>query len=122
MHTKADWLLLFEKVREAGDDAESAYLVRTRLRRALLGSVRLATTHAGVEGPDLPGTYSLPAGVSPLAAKVLDRYNRLYERTVRLCQPSEAFDARWRQGWGTCLRDLDELEHALSELDAGGAA
>src|SRR5437868_9461250 len=110
MYTKPDWLQLLEMVREAGDDAESAYLVRTRLRRALLGSARFATTLAGVKGPDLPGPYPVSLGVSPLAAKVLDRCHRLYEKTVRLCQPSEAFDARWKRGWGECLKDLDELE------------
>src|SRR5262245_15459141 len=83
MRTKAECLRLIEMVREAGHDPESAYLVRTRFRRALLGSARFATVVAGANGPDFPGSYAIPEGASPGTAKVLSLCSHINERTLR---------------------------------------
>ena len=117
MSTKAECLQLIEMVREAGDAPESAYLVRTRLRRALLGSARFATSISETSEPALPGNYSIPADASPAAAKVIDLCGQIHARTLRLCQPSEAFDARWKREWGSHMMDLERLEEAVSALD-----
>jgi hypothetical protein len=118
MRTKAECLRLIEMVREAGHEPQSAYLVRTRLRRALLGSARFATVVAGANGPAFPGSYAIPEDTSPRATKVLGLCNQIHERTLRLCQPSEAFDARWQREWGNHMADLKKLEEAVSALDA----
>src|SRR6266511_3653330 len=96
MSTRTDCLQLIEMVREAGEDPESAYLVRTRLRRALLGSARFATLASEAGRPPLPGNHAIPADASQAAAKVIDLCSQIHATTLRLCQPSEAFEARWK--------------------------
>jgi hypothetical protein len=44
---------------------------------------------------------------------LVDTCNRLYRSAERLCQPSEALDARWQDGWKTVQADLEELEHYM---------
>ncbi len=117
MSTRAECLRLVQMVREAGDDPESAYLVRTRLRRALLASARFASLASEFSVPALPGDYSIPRDASPAAAKVIHLCSQIHARTLRLCQPSEAFDARWKRDWGKHLMDLKRLEEAVSTMD-----
>ncbi len=100
MSTKTDCLQLIRLVREAGKDPESAYLVRTRLRRALIGSTEFAHLTKGHDG----------------ANTVVHLCDTIRETTLRLCQPSEAFDARWQRDWEGHVQRLTELEEAVGAL------
>lgn len=116
MTTKGECLQLIEKVRAAGSDPESAYLVRTRLRRALLGSARFAAKVCDLKGPVVPGHFSLSGDLSPSAKELIELCNGIHAKTRRLCQPSEAFDARWKRAWAELLTDLVRLEKTVSGL------
>ena len=87
-------LKLLRELREAATDPEGAYLVRTRLRRALV-----AVTRASF------GRECDPA--------VTRAARQLEQRALHLCQPSEALDLRWKSQWSEVEADLDALEAAL---------
>lgn len=40
--------------------------------------------------------------------------NQVQSISKTICQPSEPLDNRWRAGWSELLRELDELESALT--------
>jgi hypothetical protein len=115
MHTKEDCLELIKSVREIADDPHSAYLLRTRIKRALLSTIRLAATYAGAEAPTLPRTFFLPSEAPQKSKEIVNACNNLLANTRRLCQPSEALDTRWNQGWASVLDDLGLIEEKLRE-------
>jgi hypothetical protein len=96
------YLSLLNAVKEAGRDARLAYLVRSRLRRALMALER------GRRGANDP---------TPLAAapdEIRELVKDLRERVVALCQPSEALDGGWRKDWAIVLMDVERLETWLA--------
>ena len=119
MHSKEDCLSLIAKVRSNVAEPESAYLLRTRVKRSILSAARLAAEHLGAELPLLPEAMESPATSAGNPGVVLASCNRLIVRTRELCQPSEALDSRWRQGWQEVLEELDTLEGALAEMSSG---
>ncbi len=121
MHSKADCLNLIAKVRADVAEPESAYLLRTRIKRSILSAARLAAEQLGTEGPVLPEATVPPIGAAGKPGTVLASCNRLIARTRHLCQPSEALDLRWRQGWHEVLEELAALERALTEMPSGPA-
>src|SRR4051794_25988485 len=98
MDTESYYLSLLDAVKEAGRDASLAYLVRSRLRRALVALERGRRRTA-----EAPPLASAPPEIQALVSDL-----RL--RISALCQPSEALDAGWRQEWGTVLTDVERLE------------
>lgn len=114
MLTRTDPLTDLAELRFAADDLESAYLVRTRLRRLLLNVARDIARRENLPAPEMPGVYEVaadaPLQVRQLAALVSD----IYQRSDRMCQPSESLDARWRADWGELTALLDTLEQTLS--------
>src|SRR6266853_1371868 len=119
MHSKEDCLKLIAKVKSNVANPESAYLLRTRVKRSVLSAARLAAEQLGTEMPVLPEPTdpgSIPKGK---AGAVLASCNRLIFRTQQLCQPSEALDSRWKQGWHEVLQELALLEECLTEMQSG---
>jgi hypothetical protein len=94
------YIRLLEEIREASDEPAKAYLVRSRLRRALIG------LHRGFY--DRQDAATLPGGVA-------ERVERLEQVALRLCQPSEALDLRWKRDWAEMRRELEDLEALLHQ-------
>jgi hypothetical protein len=113
--SRATCLRQLDRVQEATGDTDSAYLMRTRLRRALLGTVRHVAQLEGARAPELPGHFVLPDGCSVRSQTLIEVCNRLYRDSEALCQPSEALDIRWRDGWQALDADLASLRRLLAE-------
>lgn len=101
MTTREYCLSLLDKVDEAGRDPKLAYLVRTRLRRAVIGLER-----GRREEPDVPPLQQAPQGIRELTTD-------LTARVIWLCQPSEALDVRWKREWDDVLDGVARLRHWL---------
>lgn len=88
---------LLDEVERAGRDPQLAYLVRTRLRRALVGLERGRSdeTSGGL-------LAEAPTDVRELTAS-------LRMRVESLCQPSEALDMRWTREWDSVLAEVARL-------------
>lgn len=97
MTTQQYCLKLLDQVEQAGRDPELAYLVRTRLRRALVALER------GRSDSDKGGILDqAPTDLQDLAKD-------LASRALWLCQPSEALDVRWKREWRDVLSDMARL-------------
>lgn len=103
-------------LRDAAEDPGAAYLIRSRLRRALLSCARLVAEREGVQKPVLPGQWALSDDASEEARAALALCRRIYQNAAHLCQPSESFDVRWEEGWSQLQLDLEELEGLLHRL------
>lgn len=96
---------LLEDVQRAGRDPSRAYLVRTRLRRALVALER--------------GRRDQPGGILDEAPDELRRLaTDLGARVASLCQPSEALDVRWKREWGFVLDDVERLQRWVARRSA----
>jgi hypothetical protein len=107
-----------EAVREAAAEPQAAYLIRSRLRRALLSCARTVAELQGVEKPVLPGQW-VATSASPEATEVIGLCRRIHQSAEHLCQPSESFDIRWEDGWRDLETDLNFLKLALARLGDG---
>lgn len=83
-----------DKVLASDFDPETAYPLRARLGRATLSASRAATDLA-------------------LSAAARNLINRLEAATKHIMQPSEPFDAHWREQWADVLNDLRALRSLL---------
>ena len=115
MHTKKECLQLIKAVRDIASDPDSAYLLRTRVKRTLLSISRLAAYHASVEMPMLPETMSLPVQAPLSSRNLIASCNGLLSSARKLCQPSEALDTRWNEGWATVIAELAHIEKQLMD-------
>jgi len=107
MTTQHYCLKLLDEVEAAGRDARLAYLVRTRLRRALVGLER------GRRDQSAGGMLvDAPAELQHLAKD-------LAARVVSLCQPSEALDVRWKREWSGVLLDVRYLRDWVDRQPTG---
>jgi hypothetical protein len=114
MSAEARCLDLIEKVRDAADDPAAAYLIRSRLRRAILSCARMVAGEYGAQKPDIPGVFVAPTGSSDTDFEIVALCNRIHGIARELCQPSESFDVRWKDGWAILERELDQLYAALA--------
>jgi hypothetical protein len=110
-----------DAIKEAAGDSDAAYLMRTRLRRALLSTARHVAGLEGAKAPELPGHFVLPDGSSERSLQLIEICNRLYRDSEALCQPSEALDVRWRDGWQALNSDLALLRALLADDSAKDA-
>jgi hypothetical protein len=85
-----------DKVLASDFDPETAYPLRARLGRAALSASRVASTL-----PDLERAQFL--------------VNRLDAAAKHVMQPSEPFDAHWREQWAEVLEDLRSLRELLQQ-------
>ncbi len=113
MHTKKECLQLIDSILKVAEDPSSAYLLRTRIKRMLLSTSRLAAHYAGVEPPTLPRNVTLPNEASPQSHNIIESCNNLLVETKKLCQPSEALDTRWEKGWAVVIDELKGLQRQL---------
>lgn len=109
-------LAQIDAVRDAASDPEMAYLLRTRLRRALLTCARTAADLAGADRPELPRDIGKDSyvGVQPVELSMLAA--QILSASSHLCQPSEALDVRWESGWRELDAMLERLREALEDL------
>jgi hypothetical protein len=118
----ADAVAQLDAVREAAADPRAAYLIRSRLRRALLSCARSVAETQNLEKPSLPGQWAVGPQASTDIAEIVALCRRVHQNSEHLCQPSESFDVRWDTGWSVLRRDLDELQDALERLDQARTA
>ncbi len=102
-----------EAVRESAGDPRAAYLIRSRLRRALLSCARATAEAQDLEKPRLPGQWTLAETAPEQLVRVVELCRRIHQNSEHLCQPSESFDVRWEDGWRTLSADLDSLQELL---------
>jgi hypothetical protein len=102
MTTTGHCIKLLRAVQQASADPDAAYLVRTRLKRALMALER------GRKGSDTPGGPELSPAVGALVVS-------LQQRVHHLCQPSESLDVRWKSEWASVQADLMTLESQLAD-------
>lgn len=97
-------LRLLDAVVEAGEDPKLAYVVRTRLRRALLAMERGRSSGAADERAPL-------ADAPPMVHAL---FTRLSAGVLLLCQPSEALSMRWERGWRDVRSGVEELRQWMT--------
>jgi hypothetical protein len=113
MPTLHDCLGLIASTKASARNTESAYVLRTRIKRSLLGVSQWAAEYAGVAGTLMPDDIDRVHCEDPKSAKILGICVSLLSKTRSLCQPSEALDSRWHSGWDAVCYDLDILEREL---------
>lgn len=111
-----DTIEQIDGVRESAADPRAAYLIRSRLRRALLSCARTAAEAQDLEKPRLPGQWAIAEGADARLVEVVKLCRRIYQYSESLCQPSESFDVRWEDGWKQLSLDLDRLRAELTWL------
>jgi hypothetical protein len=114
MSPDGECLRLIQDVREAADDPHAAYLIRSRLRRAILVCARMVARNYGARTPDIPGVFVAPAGSSDLDREIVSLCGRIHAIARDLCQPSESFDVRWEAGWSELEGELNQLQSAVA--------
>lgn len=116
MPTLDDCLALISCARASAKEPESAYALRTRLKRTLLSAGQLVAEYAGVAGPLMPEDVQQVHIENQELSEILTICASLLGTSRALCQPSEALDSRWRSGWIAVCQDLDLLEQRLLSL------
>jgi hypothetical protein len=101
-------------LRDAATDPEHVYVLRSRLRRLLLQAQRDLALELGLRPPRAPGYLELPYSAPPGDREIARIANDLFDASRSICQPSEAFDERWRRGWREIEGRLEELERLLA--------
>jgi hypothetical protein len=102
-------------VRSSASDPETAYLIRLRIKRAILTCQRAIAKECGVAAPVHPGYLLLGDRGSVHQQKVAALSNEVFGQAEKLCQPSEALDARWKAGWSSLSETLEALEQAIDD-------
>jgi hypothetical protein len=103
---------LFESIEETPRSAEQAYVARIRLRRMLVGCAEQVAVKLGLPAAVELGNWPEDRGGEQTVASI---YRAVYQRTMRICQPSEPFDERWTEQWAALRADVRSL---LEGLDA----
>lgn len=104
-------------LQEAALDAESAYLIRTRLSRLLLSCARELSAAAGRPKPELPIIVSPLPNKLEWSSQVANVCNRLLVSARRLGDHSEPLDERWQRSWNFISSDLAELLSLLEKVE-----
>lgn len=113
MNTRARALRQVAQLTQTYVNPDSAYVARSRLKRALLSALQVAAEEAGASGPHVPGPFRLPEHASAEAKKVVVTCNEIWTTSESLCQPSEALDVRWTEGWSKVMKKVAYLEECL---------
>jgi|GEM_PF-1747571 len=116
MPTLDDCLVLISCAKASAKEPESAYALRTRLKRTLLSTGQMAAECAGIAEPLMPEDVQRMHIENPKLSEILRICVSLLGKSRALCQPSEALDSRWRLGWVGVCQDLDLLEIQLLSL------
>jgi hypothetical protein len=107
-----------DKVLEAAEDPGAAYLIRSRLRRAMLSCVRMVAESAGQHPPRrLLGLRERESTMDDEGREVLRLCRRVQAIAEDLCQPSESFDVRWEKGWASLHEEIASLRAAVAKRE-----
>ena len=106
----------------AAADPQAAYLIRSRLRRAILSCARLVADTHGAPKPDVPGLFAAPPDAGASDDRVIALCNRIFFSAQELCQPSESFDVRWEHGWALLRKELGDLARRTRRPNRAGRA
>jgi hypothetical protein len=101
-----------EAVRDAAADPGAAYVIRSRLERALLSCGRLVAEMSDNSAPVMPGLIATTTA-RDAAKRLANACNTVHDLTASICRPSESLDARWEDGWCRIASALDQLEAEL---------
>ena len=115
MNSRLRALKQIAELRETYCEPDSAYVARSRLKRVLLSTLRLAAEASGADGPETPGPFRLPINAPHNARELVTLCNEAFVTSVHLCQPSEALDVRWTAGWNEVGQHLQEIERCLND-------
>lgn len=86
-----------QKIRQVASGEALPYVARSRIGRLITG---LNAMTGQVEGHH--------------AKELVHHCKQVQSIAKTICQPSEPLDNRWRAGWSELLKELDELELALT--------
>lgn len=100
------------RVREAAQDMNSAYLLRARTHRMLLSIQRVVAAEYGSEVLRPTGLDS-SKNSDPALKHAAELTNELLAISRHLSQRSAAFDRRWQQEWNDVESVLIRLEICL---------
>src|SRR5688572_2920236 len=98
MPTQTECLRLTAIAKASAADPETAYVLRTRLKRVIMAAAELACAHVGVQEPVMPEDIHQIRIAEPKWADIVRLCSALLLKTRTLCQPSEALDSRWKAG------------------------
>lgn len=115
-----DCIKLVTDIRTCAADPESAYLMRTRILRAVLAVGHLVARRFDVPVPTSPDEIKKIQMHDEPEGALIEVANNVLALSRHLCQPSEALDARWKAGWDKLQPALGELEAQLHALDDTG--
>ena len=115
MITRQQCLREMDAAAEAAKYPQSAYQVRTRMKRALLSCVRRVAQLHGLREPGLTGRFAIgeSADLSPRSVAIVEICNELNAEIEHLCQPSESLDTRWTDGWEEAIGKLIHLRSLI---------
>lgn len=122
MNRSQSLIAQIDAVRSAAQDPGAAYLIRSRLQRALLACAREVAEVQNLEKPVFPGQWALSDPPQAELAQIVDACKRIHQRSKQLCAPSESFDVRWEEGWRLLSADLDRLQVQLEAMPASALA
>jgi hypothetical protein len=103
------------RVRKAASDPGSAYVLRSRLKRAILMCLQDIGQEKNGVFIDSSSDQKRENHLGGRAALIGASCARLHQMTRRLCQPSEALTIRWRRAWGEVEQELGVLENLLKQ-------
>jgi hypothetical protein len=112
---RRSYLRHIDAIRTAARTPEQVYVLRSRLRRLLVQAQRSLARDCGAELPRAPGYLQLPSAASATDREIATIANQLFSASRTICQPSEAFDERWRSGWIRVQTYLNDLERLLAK-------
>lgn len=115
MHRIQQCLDRIAEVREAANDLNSAYLLRTRTHRMLLSVQKMVASEYGGEMLR-PAILESSRNSDPSLRHAAEIANELLQSTHHLSQRSAAFDRRWEQEWHEVESALIQLESCLRHL------
>ncbi len=119
MSDREQCLALIRAVLDAAADPQGAYLIRMRLKRAVLKCQRTVAAELGMVRPESPCYLAVDRSASEWTRRVAQSSNVILGQAQALCQPSEALDVRWKLGWRRLDTALRELECLIAEGESG---
>lgn len=115
MTSRKECLALIAQTLNSAPNPESAYVLRARLHRSLLLIGRWAAGELNCELPVFPDDLKRLSVNDTEASRIVMLCNDVLAQSKTLCQPSEALEDRWKNGWNKVAVNLMALERALLE-------
>lgn len=113
-------LIRIAQVREAGEDADSAYLLRARLHRMLLSIQRGLATGLGLT-IRVPCLLEVAPDMPESDRRIIELCNSIILDSRHLAQRSESLDLRWQKDWHTLQAKLQRLHDEVLQYKDGAS-